>query len=195
MSVNPPPAAAEEPAAVALLACLVELERHIGQLGFDAPPRLFALVPTAALVAAEPALADQLAGAGEDPDALTAVEQDTFDPGEDLVAALSGIEWPDAVAGCAVSCERSFLPAGAEADLPEDPAAAAEAVAAHPARQDVRVLVGVLRDGTQHGVARLVQHPEELLAGADLVPGLAAVLAYTLHPDGPQDRPGSSSSS
>ena len=44
----------------ALLAALVELEHHVAQAGWDAPARLFALVETDALVAAEPDLARSL---------------------------------------------------------------------------------------------------------------------------------------
>ncbi len=179
----------EDPAEVGLLACLVELERHVAGLGPDQAPRLFALVRNDDLLAAEPALADRLgitaSSDGGPAEALTAIEQDTFDPGQDLVASLSGIEWPEQVHGCAVACERSFLPAGVEVELPEDEAEAAAAVALHPQRQDVRVVVGVLRSGHRHGVARLAQHPDELLGGVDLVPGLAQVLAYTLLPDEP----------
>ncbi|SDE16492.1 hypothetical protein SAMN04489747_2683 [Auraticoccus monumenti] len=192
------PAEDDDPAGTGLLACLVELERHVGELGPDQPPRLFALVRNDDLLAAEPGLAQQLgirsSADGGPVEALTAVEQDTFTPGTDLIGALSGIEWPDSVHGCAVACERSFLPAGLEHDLPDDPEQAAAAVHEHPQRQDVRVVVGVLRSGHRHGVARLVQHPEELLGGVDLVPGLAQVLAYTLltdDPGGPEpERPG-----
>src|SRR5205823_5836164 len=44
----------------ALLAALVELEHHVAEGGWDAPPRLFALVETDALAAAEPDLARAL---------------------------------------------------------------------------------------------------------------------------------------
>lgn len=186
---TPPSPSDEDPAGTGLLACLVELERHVGELGADQPPRLFALVRNDDLLAAEPGLAEQLgirsSTDGGPVEALTAVEQDTFAPGPDLVGALSGIEWPGSVHGCAVACERSFLPAGLEEELPADPEQAAAAVQDHPRRQDVRVVVGVLRSGHRHGVARLAQHPEELLGGVDLVPGLAEVLAYTLLPDDP----------
>ena len=80
----------------------------------------------------------------------------------------------------ALSTERTFLPAGQEGELPEDPTAAAAYVAAHPARQDIRVVVGADRAGHVHGVARLVSDPGELLGAADLVPGLGAALALTL---------------
>ena len=49
----------------------------------------------------------------------------------------------------------------------------------HPSKTDVRVIVGVLREGTQHGLARLQSNPEDLLGGEDLVPGLADALLDT----------------
>ena len=49
-----------------------------------------------------------------------------------------------------------------------------------PPRQDARVVVGVTRAGDRHGLARLRAEPDELLGGADLVPGLADALARTL---------------
>jgi hypothetical protein len=64
--------------------------------------------------------------------------------------------------------------------LPADREAAAEAVAAHPQRQEIRVGVGADRAGNRHGVARLAAQPDKLLGAADLVPGLAAALAHTL---------------
>lgn len=168
----------------ALVAALVELEHHVGEAGWDAPPRLFALVETDALAAAEPDLARSLGlrttADGAAPGALTAIEQETFAPTGDLLDDLAGIAWPDGVFGVAVATVRTFLPSSAEVDLPEDPAAAAEVVAAHPQAQEIRVVVGVDRSGAQHGVARLRSQPDELLAGADLVPGLGSALAHTL---------------
>lgn len=165
----------------ALVAALLDIERHVGHGGWDQPARLFALVPTTALLAAEPGLAEQL-GALPDPipDALTAVEQDEFRPGDDLIGDLERVAWPAGVQGCALSVERLFVPPSVESEIPDDPDAAAEFVARHPRRQDVRVVVGVTRAGASHGVARLAEQPEDLLGGADLVPGLARVLAQTL---------------
>jgi hypothetical protein len=170
--------------AAALVAALVDLERHVAAAGWDAPPRLFALVRTDALVAAEPALAARLglrtSAEGAPPGALTAIEQDEFIPGGDLLADLEAVQWPPTVAGCAVSAVRTFLPAGAEGELPDQDEQAAAYVANHPQRQDVRVVVGVDRSGHRHGVARLASQPDELLAADDLVPGLAMVLTHTL---------------
>lgn len=171
-----PPSEARE----ALIATLVELEHHVGADGWDQPARLFALVLSAELGRAEPALVADLGLADAPEGALTAVEQDDFDPTGDLLGDLERIEFPATVFGCAISTERTFLPRAYEADLPEDPAAAAAAVAAHPERQEIRVVVGVTRSGDRHGVARLVSAPTELLAADDLVPGLSEALAHTL---------------
>jgi len=169
----------------ALIAALVELERYVSQAGWDQHPRLFALVPTDDVVAAEPQLAAELrlrASADGGPlDALTAIEQDDFGSEAGVLEDLAAIVWPETVFGCAIAMERTFLPAGAEDDFPDEPAAAAAFVAEHPDRQEVRVVVGVDRDGHRHGVARLVSQPHELLGAAELVPGLADALAHTLN--------------
>lgn len=183
--------------AEALTAALIELEHHVAEGGWDQPPRLFALVHTDELAAVEPALAAELhlrtSADGAPPDALTAIEQEGFytdavrghghgrveDP-DDLVGLLDAIEWPATVHGCALAVERTFLPADVEAELPADPAAAAAFVAAHPRREDIRVVVGVDRTGRRHGVARLVSRPDDLLGGPDLVPALSQALAHTL---------------
>lgn len=168
----------------ALLAALVELEHHAAEGGWDAPPRLFALVETDALATAEPDLARSLglrtSADGAAPGALTAIEQDAFVPTDDLLSDLGAIEWPDDVFGTAVATVRTFLPSSVEVDLPDDPGEAAALVAGHPDAQEIRVVVGVDRSGAQHGVARLRSQPDELLAGTDLVPGLATALAHTL---------------
>lgn len=161
-----------------LIAALADVERYVTGAGWDQPARLFALVNTAELIAAEPRLADQLTANAAD--ALSAIEQEQFHDGEDLVWVLDGISWPEQVTGCALAVERTFLPAALEGDIPDDPDEAATFVANHPDRQDVRVVVGALRDGTTHGLARVVSAPDELLGADDLVPGLSAALLRTL---------------
>lgn len=199
-----PGADSQEEGSHALIAALVELEQHVGEAGWDRPPRLFALVHTDALVAAEPALASELGlhttSAGAPDQHLTAIEQENFleratqavqDAGadgtphdaDDLVDLLASIAWPETVHGCALAAERTFLPADAEADLSDGARSVedvAEVVARHPLRQDIRIVVGVDRAGRHHGVARLRSQPDELLGGPDLVPGLVKVLAHTL---------------
>ena len=99
----------------ALVAALIEVERHVGRSGWDQPSRLFALVRTSELIAAEPSLADQLTGA---PDGYSSIEQEDFTPGDDLAETLAGIAWPEAVSGCVLTLERAFLPSDAEGELP-----------------------------------------------------------------------------
>ena len=174
----------------ALVAALLELERHVGQDGWEQTPRLFALVRTDAVIAAEPEMAEQLGlrgtADGGHPDALTAIEQDHFRPSADLLEDLESIVWPDAVQGCALSLISSFLPADAEVDIPDDPQEAAEYVAGHELQQEMRVVVGADRDDHRHGVARLRTQPDELLGAPDLVPGLTEALAHTLaEPEAP----------
>lgn len=164
-----------------LVAALREIERHVAHGGWDQPARLFALVGTAQLIAAEPSLAEQLARSGDpDPDALSSIEQDGFRTGEDLLDDLARITWPPTVQGCALAVERAFVPADVEPDIPDDPEQAAAFVAQHPRRHEVRVVVGATRAGAHYGIARLRAAENELLAGDDLVPGLALALSRTL---------------
>lgn len=162
----------------ALIAALADIERYVAAEGWDQPVRLFALVSTGDLIAAEPQLAQQLGTSL--PDGLSAIEQDDFHEGADLFTALARISWPEQVVGCAVAGERSFLPADCEDEIPQEPAQAIDFVAHHPKRQDVRMVVGALRGGLTHGLARLVGQPDELLGADDLVPGLSAALLHTL---------------
>lgn len=165
----------------ALETVCLDIERHVSSLGWDQPARLFALVDTAQLVAAEPHIEAALgADVSRQPGHLTAIEQDEFHAGGDLAADLERIAWPEAVVGCALAVERVFVPPAAESDIPEDPDAAADFVNTHPLREDVRVVVAVNRGGDVQGIARLKSAPEELLIGSGLVPGLARALARTL---------------
>ncbi|RJK98093.1 PPA1309 family protein [Vallicoccus soli] len=184
---SPQPADPRRPRAAAapprLTRAVVELEQHVAAGGWDQPVRLFALVPTAELLAAQPDLADQLGGDALllDPGHLTPVEQEV--PAHDgLEELLAGIVWPPEVAGTAVAVERLVLPPDAEGALPDDPAAAAAFAAGHPGRQEVRLAVGVLRDGSRECAVRLrsADRDQDVRSGADLVPGLARALAATL---------------
>lgn len=164
----------------ALTAALMEVERHIGRVGWDQPARLFALVRTADLIRTEPHLAQALNAEARPDDAFSSIEQDTWTGGEDVAQALGHIMWPDTVEGCVLAVERAFLPADAEADIPPDPQEAERYVAEHPRREDIRVVAGVLRTGEQQSVARLRTSPDELLAGPELAPGISQMLHTTL---------------
>jgi hypothetical protein len=165
---------------------VVDLERHSAEAGWDAPPRLYALVGTAELRRQEPALAEEI-GLSPDVDMLAALEQPPLADDVSIEDLLGTIVWPARVAGCALVLERIVLPPEVEAEIPEENVE--NWATGHPRREDVRVVVGVLRDGSRHSVLRLRKHDDEgeVLSGPDLVPALADALAATLAPDVPPD--------
>ncbi len=160
-----------------------EVEDFVSSAGWDQPPQLFALVPTADLVERQPDLVGQV-----DPAApLTPIAQDAL-PDDDLADALAGIMWPEAVSGCALAQEIVVLPPGVESELPMgestgDSAAMRRIAAEHPQRREARLVAAVLRDGTAACVLRVrgedpdddhvVEHPE-------LAPNLTDALLATL---------------
>jgi hypothetical protein len=162
-----------------LVTCALETERHVGAAGWDQPPRLFALVRTAGLLQREPHLRAQL-GHGED--GLTAVEQEGLPNTSSLESILAHLAWPEEVDGVALAVERLVVPPAAERDLPENPDQAAEALAAHPDRKDVRLLVAVLRDGESTCLLRQRDHDtdDKVASGSDIAPGLVQALSATL---------------
>jgi hypothetical protein len=161
----------------ALAAAVMEIERHAAQAGWDQPARLFALVDTSRLVDREPQLAGTLGDAE-----LTPVEQDGLAPGRPLEDQLATISWPETVDGCAAMVERFVLPPDVEADLPDEPEAAASYVAEHPDRQEVRIVAAALRSGASFCALRLRAHDddESVLGGEDLVPALLELVRGTL---------------
>ena len=161
----------------ALAAAVMEIERHAAQSGWDQPARLFALVETSRLVAREPQLVGSLGDAE-----LTPVEQDGLAPGRALEDQLATISWPETVDGCAAMVERFVLPPDVEADLPDEPEAAASYVAEHPDRQEVRIVAAALRSGASFCALRLRAHDddESVLGGEDLVPALLELVRGTL---------------
>jgi hypothetical protein len=168
----------------ALAAAVLELETHASEQGWDRPATLYALVDTAALAAREPALAalmglDDASAAGS----LTPVEQEQLT--RPLEEVLPSISWPADVAGCAAVVERLVLPPGVDDDPPDQPAAAAEFARNHPARQEVRMVIGVTRAGASYCALRLRAHdePGSVVAGDELVPELVELLRGTLEED------------
>jgi hypothetical protein len=167
----------------ALASAVLEIEQHIAGGGWDQPARLYALVPTAELVEKEPVLAhamglDESAAAGS----LTPVEQDQLGADADLERSLESITWPPGVTGCAAVVERLVLPPDAEATVLDDPAGAAAYARQHPERQDVRIVAGATRAGATYCALRLraADDDQSVLTGAELVPGLLALLRDTL---------------
>lgn len=175
------------PVTDALTRAVLETERHVAESGWDQPPRLFALVRTAALLDREPALAAQLdagsvAAARSDAAHLTAVEQEGLPATSSLESILGRLAWGPDVDGVALAVERVVVPPDAERDLPTDADAAVDYLAAHPSRSDVRLLVAVLRDGAHVCALRQRGHDESgsVAVGPDLVPGLVSALSATL---------------
>lgn len=177
----------QEPAAAevdpVLAAAVREIEAHAAEDGWDQPARLYALVPTADLVAREPGLAaamglDAATAAGS----LTPVEQDHTPVDRSLEEVLQQIMWPAEVFGCAAVVERFVLPQEADADIPEDPEAAEEFAASHPHRQEVRIVAGATREGATYCALRFKSHddPTSVVESTDLVPALLELLTSTL---------------
>jgi hypothetical protein len=179
----------------ALSRAVIEIEKHVSSAGWDQPAQLFALVPTAELLRAEPQLAVEL-GAEDASQPLTPVAQGELPGGledEHLADALGRIEWPDGVSGCALAIERVVLPAAAEAGLSdaETDAELARMAGSDPRRHEVRMVAAVLREGDRFGAVRLRSHDEDsaVLTGTDLVPTLCEVLSLTFEPS-VDSRPG-----
>lgn len=172
-----------------LRSVVLEIERHVSADGWDGPLRVFALVRVAEAIRDDPDVRDRLpealaAAADADPDTLTAVEQEDLPPGDDVEQVLAQISWPTEVAGAAVCLERIVVPPQAEQDLPDDPHQAVHALLAHPDRQDVRLAVGVLRDGTASCAVRSRSHDSDAAVGTgpDVAPGVVAALLATFDP-------------
>lgn len=164
-----------------------EVEEFVGGAGWDQPPQLFALVRTAELVAAEPAVGDRV----DRSSVLTPVAQEPLPDGE-LDLTLAGITWPAAVAGCAAAVQVVVLPPGAEAELDSRVAAAGEPAdlvsrlaAEHPEHREARLVAAVLRGGAGACVLRLrgdADTADELVERPDLAPNLLDALRATLEP-------------
>ena len=158
-----------------------EIEAHAARAGWDRPAQLFALVETADLLEREPHLAELLGVEAQD-QLLTPVEQETTSG--TLEELLASILWPPEVAGCAVVVEALTVPPE-DSEVPADAEAAAEYAAAHPDRQEARIVAGALRSGASFCAIRQRAHDEDdmVLAGPDLVPTLVELLHTTLEPD------------
>ncbi len=170
----------------ALAAAVLEIESHIADNGWDQPARLYALVDTAQLVEREPQLAAAMGlDAPSEEGSLTPIEQDQVNPDQLLEHVLEQIVWPDEVTGCAAVVERLVLPPDADEALPADPAEAQEFAREHPDRQEVRIVAGATRHGATYCALRLRAHDDDqsVVGGADLVPGLLALLGATLTDD------------
>ncbi|WP_067687714.1 PPA1309 family protein [Nocardia jejuensis] len=193
----------EQWAASALYRCIREVAEYVDGEGWSRPPQLFALVPTADLVAAEPGLIDQL----DAQDALTPIAQEPLP--EDVAGYsmaldqfLATTSWPPSVEGCVLVQQIVVLPPEAEQTLDDaiepllaDPdaadAAARTAAVEHPERRDARLFVGVLRDGTSLSLLQVRPSEAEedpfgdleLRTTPNLAPNLVEALLQTMEND------------
>ena len=169
-----------KPVLTPLAECALETERHVASAGWDQAPRLFAIARNADLLGREPALAGQLQGA--DPAAYSTIEQEGLPQTSNIESLLRQLAWPPEVDGVALAIERIVVPPEAEQGLPDNPTEAADALAAHPDRADVRLFVAVLRDGNSICLLRQRAHDtdDKVAVGKDIAPGLVHALRVTL---------------
>ncbi|MCK0091043.1 hypothetical protein HCA61_01365 [Rhodococcus sp. HNM0563] len=186
------------PSPDALSHAVHEIIDFVDAEGWDRPPVMFALVPTALLAAAEPTLSDQL----DDGHQYTPIVQDLLP--DDIEGGSPALEeflattsWPASVSGCALVQEIVVLPPAAETDLDEalvpllaDRHAADDAALgaahAHPDRREARLISAVLRDGPSMSLLELRPTDDDPFAGAelrvadDLAPNVIEALYATL---------------
>jgi hypothetical protein len=165
-----------------LATAVQEIDQHLAAAGWDQPTRIYALVQTTELLDNEPALAVTLGlPADAAPDALTPVEQEELPTDAPLDEWLAGISWPPEVIGCVLAQEVLALPPSVEADLPPS-TDAVQWANTHPLRREVRMVVGVLRNGSRQCSLRVrgTNADDDVVTGPDLVPLLAEALADTL---------------
>ncbi|QIS15119.1 hypothetical protein F5544_36455 [Nocardia arthritidis] len=186
-------------AELVLARCVREVAEFVDAEGWDRPPQMFALVPTADLVAAEPGLLDQL----EDGSELTPIAQEAFP--DDITGGsmaldefLATTSWPPAVRGCMLVQEIVVLPPTAESTLDDAltplladhdaaDAAARAAADAHPERRQARLFAAVLREGASLCLLQLRPEDEDDFGGdldlrtyPNLAPNLIEALHHTL---------------
>ncbi|MDO4887794.1 MAG: PPA1309 family protein [Actinomycetaceae bacterium] len=163
-----------------------EIDSHVAKGGWDGPVRVFALIRSAPALAANPELAGQLPAdvdlnaAGRD-DSLFSVEQEGLPAANSVEELLAQIAWPATVDGAAISLERVTMPSDAEGEIPDDPIEAEAFVARDPRRQDIRMVVGVMRSGESWCTIRMRSHDRDadVLSASDLVPEMIEALSTT----------------
>jgi len=156
--------------------------------GWDQPVRVFALVRIAAAMEADPDVAGFLEAATveearRDPELLMVVEQEGLPAAADLEHLLAQLAWPESVHGVAIGIERLVLPSAAqeEADAITDAAERLAFLQARSDREDIRMVVGVLRSGESWCALRSRTHDDDasVYQGEHLVPGLVEALTAT----------------
>ena len=178
----PGPGRAAALAAQALARAVAETETHVAAHGWDQPVR------AAEALEADPDVAGLLdtatvEEARTNPELLMVVEQEGLPPATDLEHLLAQLAWPDSVHGAAISVERLVLPPAAqeEAEAITDAAERLAFLQERSDREDIRIVVGVLRGGQSWCVLRSRSHDDDasLYQGERLVPGLVEALEST----------------
>lgn len=172
----------------ALRQAVDEIEMTASRLGWDRPPALYALVRTEEMIENEAVPADIRAGLEKSwngtADHLSAVAQDPMheDEVEDVLPRLA---WPESVYGAVLTLERIIVPPEVEDEAPEDPEEALTFISNHPSRTDVRLIVGVTRDGESwcEVRARNFDDPTRVGKGENLAPSLVEALKIGFIPD------------
>ncbi|MGI5216631.1 PPA1309 family protein [Nocardia sp. CA-290969] len=190
-------------AEIVLARSVHEVAEFVDAEGWGRAPQMFALVRTADLVAAEPALLDQVDATDE----LTPVAQDPLpdsvaDGTMPLDEFLATTSWPPAVAGCVLVQEIVVLPPDAEdalddaltpllADADAADAAGRAAAHAHPERRDARLFAAALRTGNSLCLLQLRPESEDeeedaldLRTYPNLAPNVVEALRHTLEESG-----------
>ena len=183
MTVEMMPSARE----IALANVVVDIEKGAARVGWDHAPSVYALVPTATLLA-DPNLpaeiAEQLRSGwdGSDEHLSAIIQEDLAD--DDIEQVLAHLAWPETVPGAAITVERIVVPPEVEDEAPEDPEEALAFVANHPLRTDVRLAVGVMRSGESWCAlrTRAFDSDDKVGQGSNLVPALVDALRASLEP-------------
>ncbi|WP_243118437.1 PPA1309 family protein [Actinomyces wuliandei] len=179
---------ADTSAQEALVAAVTETEAHVSAHGWDAPVRVFSLVRTAEALEHDPGLgrllpAQELARSRRDPQALTVIEQEDLPAAADLEDLLGQLAWPESVHGAVLSVERTVLSPQAQArvEAVADPQERTALVGSLADREDIRMVVGVLRSGESWCALRSRSHDSDgdVYRGERLVPQLVEALAAT----------------
>ena len=159
----------------ALKETVLEIERECAKAGWTRGIVLYALVPTADVIESAPEMAEALAD--RPPTSLTAIEQEDVELTGTIEDFLGTISWSAEVFGAALVLERLIVNEEPPGELSEE--ALAVWVIEHG--QEVRMVVGVLRDGSQECAMRMRAYDDEnaIMAGRELLPGMAEALALT----------------
>jgi len=162
---------------------VLEIERECAKAGWSRGIVLYALVPTADVIESAPEMASALAG--KSPSSLTAIEQEEVELTGTIEDFLGTISWSVEVFGAALVLERLIVneepPSHLVGELAGELEGEALASWVSEHGQEVRMVVGVLRDGSQECVMRMRAYDDEnaIMAGPDLLPGMAEALALT----------------